>query len=72
MFVSERFIGWQERVLGALAPRFDAKSRTFAGDTAAAVLEAAKQVGGCGVARVCGRFLSARRGSEEFASSTCI
>ncbi|EFJ52544.1 hypothetical protein VOLCADRAFT_103034 [Volvox carteri f. nagariensis] len=43
VFVSERFIGWQERVLGALAPRFDAKSRTFAEDATAAVLEAAKQ-----------------------------
>ncbi|GIL94940.1 hypothetical protein Vretimale_1053 [Volvox reticuliferus] len=43
VFVSERFIGWQEQVLGALAPRFNAKTRTFAEDTNAAVLEAAKQ-----------------------------
>lgn len=44
VFVSERFVGWQERVLGALAPAFDAKARTFAPDAHAAVLEAAKQV----------------------------
>ncbi|GFR47083.1 hypothetical protein Agub_g8770 [Astrephomene gubernaculifera] len=43
VFVSERFVGWQERVLGALAPRFDARTRTFAADTNASVLEAAKQ-----------------------------
>ncbi len=44
VFVSERFVGWQERVLCALAPAFDAKTRTFAPDAQAAVLEAAKQV----------------------------
>ncbi|KAG2427994.1 hypothetical protein HXX76_011980 [Chlamydomonas incerta] len=43
VFVSERFVGWQEAVLRALAPRFNAKTKTFADDTVAAVLEAAKQ-----------------------------
>lgn len=36
-------------MLGALAPRFNAKSRTYADDTSAAVLEAAKQVSGMGI-----------------------
>ncbi|KAG2497803.1 hypothetical protein HYH03_004074 [Edaphochlamys debaryana] len=44
VFVSERFVGWQEAVLRALAPHFDAKARAFKQPEAQdAVLAAAKQ-----------------------------
>lgn len=37
--VGERFIGWQEKVLNALLSRFDDKTRTFADDVFAVVLQ---------------------------------
>lgn len=41
-FISERFGGWQETVLRALAANFDAKSKQFGGDVYGAVQDAVK------------------------------
>lgn len=40
VFISERYVGWQEKTLVALAGKFDAATKTFAADTTPAVLAA--------------------------------
>lgn len=42
IFVAERFIGWQEKVLLALQAGFDSKTKTFSSDVNAKVLEEVK------------------------------
>jgi hypothetical protein len=46
VFIGERFIGWQEAVLGALQQSFEPGSRSFGGEVFGAALEAAKATEG--------------------------
>eukprot|EP00879_Flechtneria_rotunda_P020422 GHRR01021486.1.p1 GENE.GHRR01021486.1~~GHRR01021486.1.p1 ORF type:complete len:246 (+),score=120.66 GHRR01021486.1:1280-2017(+) len=45
VWVSKKFVGWQEAVLLTLQGTYDAASNSFAPDTAAAVLEAVRAAG---------------------------
>uniref|UniRef100_A0A383W6K7 leucine--tRNA ligase n=1 Tax=Tetradesmus obliquus TaxID=3088 RepID=A0A383W6K7_TETOB len=45
VWVSERFVGWQEAVLHALQAKYDAAANSFAADTVPAVLDAVKAAG---------------------------
>ena len=56
VFVAERFGGWQEVVLGALAGAYDAKKRAFGPDAFDAVhgaVKAAAAGGGLAALEVC-------------------